>query len=200
MGSGIIFYWFCWILWIIATFIMKKDKRRTFLACWILMLILFSNVYISIFSIQVSVSLLTLVGGTLFMRGKHPRIIFHSFASFTVTIGYIGILIWENYTPLRLFFPQLVTISFLLVLIITFLTNGLLNRLSSGLFGIACGEIIYSLIAANYAIQDTMGDMAFFDCVLLITMIILCQDLLLKTKLKIYGKVAVTKQSHRQQA
>ncbi|MBP1949553.1 YphA family membrane protein [Virgibacillus litoralis] len=200
MGSGLIFYWFCWVIWIVVTFFMKKDKRRAFLACWILLLILFSNLHFSINFYQISVSFLVFLGGTLLLHVKLPRLIFHSLISFIVSIGYIGMVICINITPLRLFFPQLITISLFLVILIMLLTNGLLNRLGTGLFGIACGEIVYSMIMADYSIPKTVGDMEFFDCVLIVTAILLCNSLLLTLNRKIYILISITRHSIRQRA
>lgn len=200
MGNGLIFYWLCWVLWIVVTFFMKKDKQRMFLSYWILLLILFSNLQLSIDFHNISVSFIIFLGGALFLHVKLPRLIYHSIISFIVSIGYIGILIWVNITPLRLFLPQLITISFLLLILIMLLTNGLLNRLGAGLFGIACGEMVYSMIMANYSIQKTVGDMVFFDCVLIVTMLLLCNSIFLTVNRKIYIFISTNKHSIKQRA
>ncbi len=200
MGNGLIFYWFCWLIWIVVTFFMKKDKQRLFLACWILLLILFSNLQLSINFHNISVSFIIFLGGILFLHVKLPRLIYQSIISFIVSIGYVGILIWVNITPLRLFIPQLITVSFLLLILIMILTNGLLNRLGAGLFGIACGEIVYSMIMANYSIEKTVGDMVFFDCVLIVTMLLLCNSIFLTLNRKIYIFISTNKHSIKQRA
>nr|WP_139223961.1 hypothetical protein [Lentibacillus halodurans] len=123
------------------------------------------------------------------MHTRLSRTLFHVFGSFTIMIGYTAILIWMNHTPLNLFLPPLVTISCILFMLIILTTTGLWNRLACSLLGMSGGELLYSIIISGYLIPDMIGDKRFFDCILVITVAILCYDLLLILKLKITRKL-----------
>lgn len=189
MSSGLLFYWFSWILWIIVTFFMQKNRLRTLLACWILSVILYSNLYISINTFQISVSYLFLLAGTVILYARIPVMIFHVFGSLTIMIGYSAILIWENQMPFNLFFPSFLIISCFLFILITFITTGIWNRLACTLLGMTGGELLYSIVLSEYLIVEVIGDKRFFDFILVLTIAIICQAFLLKFKLIITQKI-----------
>src|SRR5690625_5823138 len=110
MTDGLIVYWFGWMLWIIVTFLMKKDQRRTKLACWILLILLCSNIYFTIENHNISLTFIVLLGIAIFLHAQIPRFMYHVFISFTIMIGYAALLLWEKNTPVWLFMPRFVLI------------------------------------------------------------------------------------------
>src|SRR5699024_536677 len=176
MDGGLLFYWFAWILWIIITFFMEKNKYRLLLACWLLLLIIGSDIYLSIGLLKMSLSCLIIFSGAVILQTKMSRKFFHVFASLTIMIGYTAVLIWENHLPIKHFFPPALINSCFLYLLTVIMTTGLWNRLACLLLGMAAGELIYSLLIANYAIPDMIGDKRFLDSVLMIVASIVCQD------------------------
>lgn len=169
---GLFFYWFSWMLWIFVTFFMKKNKQRTILSYLILILIIFSNIDLMIGSYQVSLSFLILLMGCLLMYTKLSRQLYHLFIAFTIMIGYAAILLWINHTPLWLFIHELILIPFFCSLLVLMLTKSLLNRISTGIFGMLVGEIFYHLILSSYGFYQSIGDLIFFDY-LFVTLILL---------------------------
>ncbi|MBY7143478.1 hypothetical protein KFZ56_10555 [Virgibacillus sp. NKC19-3] len=194
MINGLLFYWFSWILWIVVTFFMKKSKRRTILACWILVTILSSSLSIEMQNQQISVAFLLLVGGSFILLIQLPRVVYHLFASFTIMIGYAAILFWEKSAPIWMIAPRVILISFILGLLITILTKGLYNQLSIGLLGLTCGEMINGLMLSSYGFRITIGEMQFFDLLLFILVILVFLEMLHKGKDKLY----VVLQNHKQ--
>ncbi|TMN20692.1 YphA family membrane protein [Lentibacillus cibarius] len=189
MSNGLIFYWLAWILWIIITFFMESAKQRTFLASWIMVLILLSNTYITIGEFSFSASYFVLFAVTICLHARISRTMHHVFISFTIMIGYTGMFIWGFSTPLGHFLPQLEVTVCLLVLLATLLAKGFWNKLITCLTGISGGEWLYSFILNGYSFQDIIGDMRFFDIVFLLTAALTLQDLLLKLKLKFKNMV-----------
>src|SRR5699024_1594483 len=195
MDSGLLFYWFAWILWIIITFFMEKNKYRLLLACWLLLLIIGSDIYLSIGLLKMSLSCLIVFSGAVILQTKMSRKFFHVFASLTIMIGYTAVLIWENHLPITHFFPPALINSCVLYLLAVIMTSGLWNCLACLLLGMAAGELIYSLLIANYAISDMIGDKRFLDSVLMIVASIVCQDFILslRQKISIRFQTSITK-------
>ncbi|MEN1969141.1 hypothetical protein WMZ97_13830 [Lentibacillus sp. N15] len=185
MSDGLIFLWFAWILWIIVTFFMKKGSRRTFFACIILLLICGSNASWAISGYQVTPSFVILLASLIFFHGV-AQSLYLLFASFTICLGYTGILFWEQITPIWMFLPRYVLIPLILIILVSTITNRMDYKLAVGLIGITFGEIYYSLILASYSIQETIGDMAFFDMIFVYLMFLTILEILHKGKLALY--------------
>ncbi|QKY69216.1 hypothetical protein Len3610_05960 [Lentibacillus sp. CBA3610] len=168
---------------------MSKTKLRTLLACWLLILILCSNIYIAVNDFQLAVSYLVLCAGAVILHTKIAGMIFHVFGSFTIMIGYAGIFIFDTFTPLKLFFPSFLIISCILFMLITLITTGLWNRLACVLLGMAGGELLYNIVVSSYFATDVIGDKRFFDFILVVTVAIICQDFLLTLKQKLTQKL-----------
>ncbi|MBP2256393.1 YphA family membrane protein [Virgibacillus alimentarius] len=186
MTEGLIFYWFSWILWIIVTFLMKKNKRRTLLACYILIAIISSNTYISINSHSISVTIILLLFVTMVLLSRPPHFIYHVFISFTMMIGYAAMLIWKMNTPIWLLTHDFIMIPFISALVITLLVKGVRNKIVTGFLGITAGEFIYSILLIEYDLQKTIGEMSFFDMLIVTLMFIVLLDTLQKVKSKLF--------------
>ncbi|TFJ93802.1 YphA family membrane protein [Lentibacillus salicampi] len=204
MYSGLLFYWFSWILWVIVTFFMKKSRYRAILACWLLLLVLCSEFHISFEPYEMTLSYLVILSGALMLHARIPGIFFHLFVSFTIMIGYTAALIWESHVPLKHFFSPTLAISCFLFVLIVLMTSGLWHRLACGLLGMAGGEMLYSLIIANYSILDVTGDKRFLDLVSVIILSLVCHDSVLRltqTIVKRFRKsIAKSKPLFRKQA
>src|SRR5690625_4591201 len=137
---GLLFYWISWLIWVLVTFFMKKSKQRTLLFCSILLLIIFSNTYVTVGSFNISISYVLLLIGSLVIYTLLEKQFYHAFVSFTVMIGYSGLLIWINSTPLWLFLHELLIIPFVCNFIILLLTKGIYSRITTGLLGIRSEE------------------------------------------------------------
>jgi|GEM_PF-1518177 len=188
MSNGLLFYWFSWILWILVTFFMRKNKYRLVLACWLLLLILCSGFQLSLDGFKLSLSYPLILIGALILHTKIPRIYFHVFVSLTIMIGYTGVLIWENQLPLEHFFPPMLIISCFLYILMAAMTTGLWSRLACGLLGMAGGELLYSIIIADFSIPNVIGDKRFLDLMLVLMVVAVCHDSALRLKLKLAKK------------
>lgn len=182
MNAGLIFYWICWIFWIITTFFMGKGRKRTLLSCLILIIIACSSLQLSIKNFPISVAMIILLFVSLLMQGKLKGMVYHSFSSFIVAVGYTAILLWENSVPYWFILPRYIIIPVLIVFLITLLTKNVRNRLVIGLAGMVFGEFMYSLILGSYAIPEMAGEMEFFDCLLLVITLIISLDFVVKIK------------------
>lgn len=193
LTSGIIFYWFSWVLWIVITFFMEKGKKRTWLACWLLLSICCSNSYVTMAGFQLSITLLLLIIGSLLLLVQEPRLMYHLFSSFTITIGYASMLLWEVNAPVWIIFSRIITISFLLGIMTILLAKDFYSQLAICVFGVSFGEIIYHFILSSYGFHLTAGDFVFLDCLLSVVIILVTLKLLGLAKSKLVASFHVYK-------
>ncbi|MGM8211632.1 YphA family membrane protein [Virgibacillus sp. W0430] len=163
MESGMLFYWLSWIFWIITTFFIKKSLLRTVVSGWILLVIIGSTIYVPIGVSTVSAALLILLAGSALLYTQLTQMYYALFASFTVTIGYTAILIWEKITPIWFILPRELLISIVLCLLLTMMSEQFIHRLLIGLLGISFGEIFYSFMLSSYSLQSEIGHLQFLD-------------------------------------
>lgn len=165
--AGYTYLWLSWILWIIVTFFMRKSRRRTFLASWILLTMIGSRLFMIIDHHHISFAYMSVICGAFLLHSKSSRWVYHLFASLTVMIGYTAILLWEYTSPIWMFLPRFVMIPFLCSFLILSLVKGFYNQLMTGLLGICAGELLYSLMLSSYHLHKPVGDLIFLDHILL---------------------------------
>lgn len=197
MTSGLLFYWFSWILWVYVTFIMKKCKGRTLLAIWILLILSGSTMYVTMLGYQITMSYLFLAIGSLIMIAKSRHLYFHLFSSLTIMILYMAMMVWENYFPIWMIVSKAYISPLIIVLVIVFISKGLYNRVSIALLGISTGELMYSFILSSYAIRAPIGDHVFFDSVLIILFIFIGVEVTQIVRVKIRSILHIYKRSFR---
>ncbi|MEC5422449.1 hypothetical protein QGM71_02950 [Virgibacillus sp. C22-A2] len=165
---------------------MKKTKKRLFFACWILLSISFSRFYITLESYSISVAFLIILGGSIILLIKLPNLMYHLISSYTITIGYAAILMWEKNAPVWMILPRHIQIPLILTLTIILLEKSLYGRLSICLLGVCGGEMIYSLTLFGYGFQESIGEMHFFDSLFFIIVILAILDILHNGKNKLF--------------
>ncbi|WP_085992019.1 YphA family membrane protein [Oceanobacillus senegalensis] len=190
MEEGMLFFWFSWIFWILVTFFMNRGKLRTYLAYWILLSIIVSPFYVVIGQYFVHLTVIILLLGTMVLIAKQPRIPYYLFASFTVTIGYTALLLWEKISPIWLIIPRTLLIAVIIGCLVSILSSYFHSRISICLFGFLSGEIIYSLILYSYGFQEEIGEMQFLDTLLSTLLLLTIIDILYKGKTKLSRYVA----------
>lgn len=160
MADSVLFYWFCWILWIIVTFFMKKNRLRTCFAVWILIFIIFSDDYIVWEGISISLSYVIMLFGTVVFIAYFSNWFYLFFASYIVCIGYAAFLFWETVSPVWMVLPRNFMIVAFTVIISTILVKNYLSRISVSLFGMLFGELFYSLTLIGYGLPVAIGGMS----------------------------------------
>lgn len=170
MTDHVLYFWFCWILWVIVTFFMKKSRIRVYLAIWILLAIIFADYFIKWNHITVSVPFIFLFLGAAGLLAFFPRWLYLVASSFTVAIGYAAFLFWETISPVWLIMPRFMLITIIFGLLIGMLVKSYLAKIAVGLFGMAAGEFIFAWTLADYGLIVTLGDkpslLSFFILVL----------------------------------
>lgn len=199
MIDGVLFYWIAWFFCIIVLFFMEKNKWRHFFSFWLLMSIICADYYVDINGYRVSITFMITYIGSFIVFAKLDHKTYHLFSAFTVMIGYVSFLLLESNSPIWLFAPRTMLLSLMTTMIIIFLTRYLYPRLMIGLVGICSGEILYHLIVANYQMLEPVGEIVFFDILLLILFMIFIINLgsIVKRKFKNYmTKYQLINRSH----
>lgn len=193
MLNGLLFYWFGWMLWIVVTFLMPNSKLRTKLACWILTAILCSNIHVNIGSHRISVTFLILFSVAIILHAQFPRIVYHTFISFIITIGYTAILLWEQNTPIWLFVPRFILIPMISVMMINILIKDVYYRLVIGLVGFSAGELTFHMMLTSYGLHTSIGEMAYLDTLTVTIVIIIFLNILQWGRIKFFSLISNNK-------
>ncbi|MFC4557398.1 hypothetical protein ACFO3D_04145 [Virgibacillus kekensis] len=200
MANGLIFYWLSWMLWIVITFFLNKSFIRTMAACFTLAMIFLAETYINLMSLKISLSYILLLGLLIVFQAKKKQLLLHTFTAFSVAVGYMGTLIWVNFTPLNLFFPSDAVIFVVLLLLISNIISKPKSRLVAGSLGITVGEIGYSLISIYYGYKDIVGDMGFFDLLTPVVGVIFIHTYIIEARRKANKSNIITRQKLRKNA
>lgn len=190
-----LFYWLSWIFWVVVTFFMKSTAIRTGLSIWILLIISASTLYLPIGEGSISISLFILMIGSMALYSRMKRIYYSLFASFTITIAYAAILIWEKITPIWIIVPRELFISIFIVFILTITTKQIIQQLLIGLLGICFGEVLYFVMLLSYHIQIETGGLEFLDQVAVMVLLLFLISLIQTTRKKIMHMFLYTQHS-----
>ncbi|RLL48194.1 hypothetical protein D8M04_02655 [Oceanobacillus piezotolerans] len=199
MESGVLFYWFCWILWILITFFMDKGRKRSLLAIWLLITIISSAFMITIGQFHISASFVVMLFGSFILIATRPHLYFHLFAAFTVSIGYAGLLFWEKISPIWIILPRIVFYSVIIGILISLLSKNYFSQISICLLGMLSGELIHSLTLTSYGLDEIAAETLFLDTLLSTLLLLTFLAILLKGKRKYVRFIHHYKQNPRWQ-
>ncbi|WP_186577817.1 YphA family membrane protein [Aquibacillus kalidii] len=196
--DGLFFYWISWLIWIIVTFLRQKDRTRNILAFCLLVIITLSNKEIVIESVTFNCSLLFIYLGALIMVVTGNNKISVIFKSFCIVFGYVGLLFWEQISPVWVVFPRTVTLSLIGFITLTILSGNFKEKCTVWLLGMTNGEILHGMILQSYEMTESIGEFAFLDLLLIEIglLIVVHYIIVLKNKLDQYSEL-IEKQKKR---
>nr|WP_156914147.1 hypothetical protein [Paucisalibacillus globulus] len=163
------------------------------MAIWILLTIIFSNLYISINLFEISLSYLFILFGGFIFLGTLQHKILQIFSAITIMVGFTSLLIWETNAPVWLFMPRLIIIPIICVLLTMMVNKHFLNRLAINIIGLCSGEFVYSVLLSNYSIIQTIGDFEFLDTLFVCLIILITIELIRKAKNKVLFSFTISK-------
>lgn len=167
------FYWFSWISWIVVTFFWKKTKVQRLVSWLILVVIIFANVYITVFSYKINVSYLLLLVVSIFIMTKVKRKFFHCLiASLSIVALSTGIRLFYLYDPIIILFHPAWMLSMIIFFCMILLLKDRQTRIPLFLVSTCLSELVYSLFLANIYGAQTMGS-SFFLTTTMITVLFL---------------------------
>src|SRR5690625_1028996 len=165
-------YWFSWILFIIIVFFMNKSKLRSSLIIWLLLVLITFPMFVTVKTLQISICLGLLISGAIIFYVQEKVSIYRLIVTFTISIGYTGILIWEHITPVWFFMPSFIIISILLVSVMIVLFRQLHEQISVVLVGGLFGHVLYDLLLIGYSLHNVVGNNAYIVICLTVLLLI----------------------------
>lgn len=171
MYEQFLIYWFSWIIFIIIVFFMNRSTFRSFLIIWVLLVLITFPIFVMIKNIQISICLVLLISGAIIFYVREKVTIYRLIVTFTIFIGYTGILFWKNITPVWFFMPSFIIISILIVSLMIVLLKQLHEQISVVLLGVLFGHVFYDLLLIDYSLHNQIGNNAYL--VICLTILIL---------------------------
>ncbi len=159
---------------------MPKSTVRTVNFIWILVFILTSQFYVPFASIQVSLSFIVLLIGTLILVGLSIYRLYEFTVSFICMISYAGLLMWEKTAPVLFFMPSKIIVPFLIVMIILFLVKTLSHRVIIAVVGLTLGQLLYEMILIIYYLHYTIGDYVYMTYLLMTVLLLVIVECLIR--------------------
>lgn len=174
-------YWFSWILFIIIIFFVDKNKLRFLLLICLLLIIILFPIKVTIFTTQVYiVNLVLFIFSIIFFVYK--KVTFYRIVStFTMVLGYIGLLFWEKTSPIWFFLPSFIIVSIWIVMMAIILQKGIYLQFTSVLLSVLFAQIIYDIFLKVYLFYDVLSNDSILiivtSCLLLFVMYVFREGL-----------------------
>ncbi|MFT8321633.1 MAG: hypothetical protein ABF649_12065 [Bacillus sp. (in: firmicutes)] len=168
--DGALFYWFTWMLWIVTTFFMKKEnKYRCVYSISLLLAIITSPYQLTFLGFTVSWLLVIMLASafvyTAFLR--KGSLIYFSASVFFTMLAYCTFHLLAILDPVWILFDQKWMLAIVLMIIARLLYSNPLQQIMLIMFGSINGEIMYGLILKKYEFTYIIGDLHYFDCLLI---------------------------------
>lgn len=184
MFEEFLYYWLFWIIFVVIYFFMDIGYKRSYLIGWILLMICLGNFTIIVSEITFSISFLLLLLGALIFYTFSPITFYKLFATFSVMVGYVSLLLWKKITPIWFFMPSLFMISVLSSVLILILVHEYHDQIKVALVSIAFGHLIYEFIVISYRLHYVVGERTFFIHISLIILFIMMYHFIQTTMVK----------------
>lgn len=163
MLTGFIFLWTSWFFWIIVFFFMEKNKRRTILSLWILLMIGSAYIMIPTEKDSVTLAFIILFLSSMFWVGQQKRWKYYIVVALTLMIGYTAFLLWAHLSPIWIVLPKLLLEAIFHVFITIILLKGFYERLMIGILGLCAGELLYGILLSSYHFYPPIGQLQTLD-------------------------------------
>ena len=165
--DGIYFYSFFWMVWVIATFFMKKTAWRTMVAAVALITIILSSVSLNIGGFQVTLSFLFLFFLSCYYAAKQTRrkLVYMAIAVLTVAFAYTSFQLLVFFDPVWIWMDHRWMLAILLVILCFLFYENIQSRLLCLVIGSCQGEMLYSIISQKVSFSYIIGSYSFLDTV-----------------------------------
>lgn len=159
------YYWSMWFLWIIATFIWKKDNFRFVVSIFLLINIILSQITLQIHFLF-NAAYLLFYATAFFIAGRYRfyknvrSVILH----LSIVFSYCFFMLFALYDPIWFILkPEWLVTGVTLIIAVSFEKN-LLVRLGTFLAGMCQGELLYWLIIHRIYDEAIIGSYIWLSC------------------------------------
>ncbi len=163
--EGSFFYFFCWGGWIIATFVMEKNRERIVTAAFLLLLIIAASVKIPIgvFRMNGSCIVLILYGFCLLALHTTWKIIYAIISATIVGMIYATFHLIELYDPVWIAVNRMWMLSGMLVYGVILLVRERRMRIAVLFIGMVQGEWFVAFVLKKFGFHNEVGAYSFLD-------------------------------------
>ncbi|EIT86575.1 hypothetical protein A374_03354 [Fictibacillus macauensis ZFHKF-1] len=163
--DGVLFYWISWAGFIYTTFLMKKQRNRTFFACLLLGVIIAEEwqLQLSFFSVHVSYIVLFLSSFYFLPRTSFWRMLYFVFTTCAIACAYAGLSLLAMYDPVWLQYGLKWGIPLFVVVLSLLFTNDAAVRVYSVLSGMLVGELLFQVTIAKLTHFIELGLLSYWD-------------------------------------
>jgi hypothetical protein len=165
--EGLYFYSFFWLIWMIATFFMKKTRQRTMLAASALITIILSSVSLYIGGFQVTLSFLFLFFLSCYFAAKQTlrKLLYLAIAALTIAFSYASFQLLVLFDPVWIWMDRAWMLAMILFIICFLFYENIQSRLLCLIIGSCQGEMLYSIITKRVSLSYVIGSFSFLDTV-----------------------------------
>ncbi|KGP93301.1 hypothetical protein N780_12605 [Pontibacillus chungwhensis BH030062] len=163
MVQGLIFYYLCWGLWVVATFLMSKTRKRIVASMYVLILLISSGSSWELFRYSGSYAVLVILVFSMHIILHYQKVFYPTLASLFIGVGYAGILLFEKVVPVWMMMPRLVIVGVLSFVVVSMLVEPVFLKIAVWGFASALGECLYTIILSGYGYAEDVGDWAYLD-------------------------------------
>jgi len=166
--EGVYFYWFSWMLWVMYTFFMRKNKIRFVAAVSLLMVIILSPYDIDIGSFRITYSYIFLTIFTYYFVSRRRRwpLYYMFIASLILTLAFVSYHLFSLFDPIWLFMDRTWLLALIMAGLSIVLYTDHYSRLLLLISAMCQGDLLYAVIINRYAFPHTVGSLAFLDALM----------------------------------
>ena len=168
--DGQFFYWFTWMLWIQATFLLdKKHKNRLKFAILLLIAIILSPYQLTVVDFDFSLLAACLyIGGFFYIAAfKKITLFYFLLSSFFTMLAYCSFHLFSILDPVWVIVDKKWLLSVILILATRLIYNDPAKQIALMIFGSINGDILYGVLLNKYQYSYMIGSMSFFDSTLI---------------------------------
>lgn len=199
MNDGTFFYWFMWMGWVIATFLIKKGSVRNQSVFITLTGIILSDTIIPFSLGNINAAFLFfLCIGLIYLIRHTDQLLYYVTGSFIVATGYVSLELFALYDPVKLFFDKKYMIIIILTSLLILLTKTSRDLFYLPIIGLFIGDTVYQLLIYKLSGTIEIGSLYVMDLLVSTSMMLLFMvvlvDMFKKIRRTAFKKVISAKQ------
>lgn len=165
--EGLYFYCFFWLVWMIATFFMKKTRQRTMVAAIALITIILSSASLYVGSFQVTLSFLFLFFLSCYFAARQTlrKLLYLVIAALTIAFSYASFQLLALFDPVWIWMDRTWMLALMLFIICFLFYENIQSRLLCLITGSCQGEMLYSIVSKRVSFSHVIGSFPFLDTV-----------------------------------
>ncbi|WP_339232861.1 hypothetical protein MKY25_07360 [Geobacillus sp. FSL W8-0032] len=163
--EGAYFYVGCWLLWLVATFFMKKTPERTALAAFALLMISSASLELKIGPMRAALSFFVLLFASCYgmVKQRPCSSLLMVWSTSGVAFAYAALRLLALFDPVWIWLDERWLLAWWLAIVSALFHRRLFARLVCVAMGGCQGEVVYALAIDRMAPDYVIGSFSFLD-------------------------------------